>query len=133
MTEGAEADEDVLHDVRAKVLKFMPDGEKGEGGEDKPKPKSPWSTKGVGPLRVLKHKETGTVRLLLRAEPRGHIAINRSVLPDLDYKADKKYVKLTTSNEAGDGLETWMIQVKTEDMAKKLAEALEENKVHNKK
>ena len=61
------------------------------------------------------------------------IAINRSVLPDLDYKADKKYVKLTTSNEAGDGLETWMIQVKTEDMAKKLAEALEENKVHNKK
>lgn len=122
----------MLHEVRAKVLKFAPDGDK-KDGEDKPKPKSPWSTKGVGPLRVLKHKETGAVRLLLRAEPRGHIAINRALLPDLSYKADKKYVKLTTSNEAGDGLETWMIQVKTEDMAKKLAESLEESKVHNKK
>ncbi|KAM0344728.1 hypothetical protein ACHAPU_007323 [Fusarium lateritium] len=131
LAENLEQDEDVMHDVRAKVLKFMPAGEKSD--DKKPKSQSPWSTQGVGALRLLKHKETNIVRLLLRAEPRGHIAMNRAVLSDMSYKADKKYVKMTTSNEKGDGLETWMIQVKTADMAKEFAEALEKNKVHNKK
>lgn len=131
LTEGDEKDEDTLHEVRAKILKFSPGGNK-EDGDDKAKSKSPWATMGVGPLRLLKHKEKGTVRLLLRAEPRGHIAINRSLLPDLNYKADEKYVRLATSNEKGDGLETWMIQVKTKDLAKSLAEALEDNKASNK-
>ncbi|XEV00475.1 hypothetical protein FSHL1_005762 [Fusarium sambucinum] len=126
LAENLEQDEDVIHDVRAKVLKFVPAGEKSD--DKKPKSQSPWSTQGVGALRLLKHKETNVVRLLLRAEPRGHIAMNRAVLADMSYKADKKYVKMTTSNEKGDGLETWMIQVKTADMAKELAEALEKNK-----
>lgn len=130
MTEGVEKDEEVLHDVRAKVLKFVLASEK---SDDKPKSKSPWTTQGVGPLRLLKHKETGSVRLLMRAEPRGNVALNRTVLPNMDYKADEKYVKLTTSNETGDGLETWMVQVKTKDLAKGLAEALEKNKEFNKK
>ncbi|KAJ4318955.1 hypothetical protein N0V84_006579 [Fusarium piperis] len=131
LTEGLEKDEDVLHDVRAKVLKFVPASEKSE--EKKSKSQSPWSTQGVGALRLLKHKETSVVRLLLRAEPRGHIALNRAILPDMSYKADKKYVKITTSNEKGDGLETWMIQVKTADMAKELAAAMEKHKELNKK
>ena len=114
------------------MLRFIPASER-EDGEDKAKSKSPWSTQGVGPLRLLKHKETKTVRLLLRAEPRGHVALNRAVLPDMTYKADEKYVKMTTSNEKGDGLETWMIQVKTKDLAKALAEELEKNKIFNKK
>lgn len=130
MTEGLEADEEVLHDVRAKVLKFVSAAEK---SDDKPKSKSPWSTQGVGPLRLLKHKETNAVRLLMRAEPRGNVAMNRAVLPDMSYKADEKYVRMTTSNEKGDGLETWMIQVKTKDLAKGLAEALEKHKTLNKK
>lgn len=117
--------------MRAKVLKFVPAGNKEDG--DTPKSKSPWSTQGVGSLKLLKHEETGVVRLLLRAEPRGHVAMNRAVLPDLDYKADAKYVKLTTGGETGDGFETWMIQVKTKELAVKLAEALEEHKGANKK
>lgn len=129
MTEGLEADEEILHEVRAKVLKFIPASEK---SDDEPKSKSPWSTQGVGPLRLLKHNETGAVRLLLRAEPRGHVALNRAILPDLSYKADEKYVRMATSNEKGDGLETWMIQVKTKDLAKALAEALEKYKELNK-
>lgn len=51
----------------------------------------------------------------------------------MSYKADKKYVKITTSNEKGDGLETWMIQVKTADLAKELAAAMEKHKELNKK
>ncbi|PNP42932.1 hypothetical protein TGAMA5MH_05678 [Trichoderma gamsii] len=131
LTEGADKDEDVLHEVRAKVLKFVPAGEASDAEEKKSK--SPWATQGVGALRLLKHKETNAVRLLLRAEPRGNVAMNRSVLPDLSYKADEKYVKMTTSNDKGDGLETWMLQVKTKDLAKSLAEALETHKALNKK
>ena len=131
LTEGLEADEENLHEVRAKVLKFKPAGDKSDS-DDQPKSKSPWATQGIGPLRLLKHKETNAVRLLLRAEPRGHVAMNRAVLPDMSYKADEKYVKLTTSNETGDGLETWMIQVKTKDLAKELAEKLEDHKKLNK-
>ena len=133
MTEGLEADEEILHEVRAKVLKFVPAGDKSDGEEKTEKSKSPWSTQGVGPLRLLKHKDTNAVRLLLRAEPRGHVAMNRAVLPDMSYKADAKYVKMTTANEKGDSLETWMIQVKTQDLAKELAAALEEHKALNKK
>lgn len=59
--------------------------------------------------------------------------MNRAVLPDLDYKAEAKYVKITTSNEAGDGLETWMIQVKTKELASQFAEELQKNKGANKK
>lgn len=113
--------------MRAKALKFMPPAD----GDVKGKSKSPWSTQGIGPLRLLKHKETGMVRLVLRAEPRGHVASNRAVLPNMSYKADEKYVKITTSNEEGDGLETWMVQVKTKDMARELAEALEKSKGSN--
>jgi hypothetical protein len=131
LAEGVDDDEAVLHEVRAKVLRFIPASEKSD--EDKPKSKSPWSTQGVGQLRLLQNKESKLVRLLLRAEPRGHVALNRALMPNLTYKADEKYVKLTTSNEKGDGLETWMIQVKTKEIAKELAESLENNKASNKK
>lgn len=126
-----EEGEENLHEVRAKALKYV-SADKVEG-DDKPKSKSPWSTQGVGALRLLKNKETNMVRLLLRAEPRGHVAMNRAVLPNVTYKADAKYVKVMTANEKGDGLETWMIQVKTKDLAKTLAEALEKHKEANKK
>ncbi|KAK2035875.1 RanBP1 domain-containing protein [Colletotrichum somersetense] len=137
LTEGGPGEEDelVVHDVRAKIMKYIPPGseEDKDSGDDQPKNKSPWSTKGLGPLRLLKHKNTGAVRMLLRAEPRGHVVLNRSVLPSETYKADKKYLKITTSNEAGNGLETWMVQVKTEDLAKSLAAALETHKSANAK
>lgn len=96
--------------------------------------KSPWKIMGVGPLRLLKNKTTGHVRMLLRAEPRGHVALNKTVLPDFTYKADNtKYLKVTAATDDGKGLETWMLQVKTPELATALAEALEEHKKGNKK
>ena len=126
LTDGVDEGDEVLYEVRAKALKFV-------APDDRAKSKSPWSTQGVGPLRLLRHKESGVVRLVLRAEPRGHVALNRALLPSMQYKAEEKYVKITTSNETGDGLETWMLQVKTKDSAKKLADVLEERKGDNRK
>jgi hypothetical protein len=141
LTDGGpgEEDESVVHEVRAKAVKFVAagkesDGESSGGTPDKKADsKSPWKSHGVGPLRLLKHKNTGAVRMLLRVEPRGHIALNKTVLPDFNYKADNKYVKIITSNDKGSGLETWMLQVKTKDLAASLAEALETHKAANKK
>ncbi|CAK7263451.1 hypothetical protein SEPCBS119000_000497 [Sporothrix epigloea] len=138
LTDGGpgEEDEAVVHEVRAKVLRLATSSD--ESGSESPVPKekkSQWKTEGVGALRLLKNKTTGSVRLLLRAEPRGHVALNRAVLPDFTYKPESngKYVKLTTANAAGTGLETWMLQVKTKEAAQKLVDALEEHKVANKK
>lgn len=130
LTEGGpgEEDETVVHEVRCKVLKFTPASKDADSGDDKPASKSPWSTQGVGPFRLLKNKSSGALRMLVRAEPRGHVVLNRGLLPNVAYTAEAKYVKMTTSNEKGDGLETWMIQVKTADMAKETAKILEEHK-----
>ncbi|KAK3945992.1 nucleoporin nup61 [Diplogelasinospora grovesii] len=143
LTEGGPGEEDevVVHEVRAKAVKLVVGGDsdddsKSEKEKDKKGGKNPWKVQGVGPLRILKHKTTGAVRMLLRAEPRGHIALNKAVLPQFNYKVEPsggKYVKLTTATDDGKGLETWMLQVKTAKLAEELAEALEANKKANSK
>lgn len=130
LTEGGPGEEDevMLHEVRAKVIKYIPVQ---KGDEDAPK--SPWSTQGVGPLRVLKNKSTGTVRILLRAEPRGHIAMNKTILPDIEYAAKEKTISFVAASDDGSNLETWLLQVKKPELAKELASVLEANKSANKK
>ncbi|KAI0431117.1 hypothetical protein F5Y09DRAFT_330540 [Xylaria sp. FL1042] len=132
LTEGGpgEEDETLLYEVRAKAIKYIPVQ---KGDEDQGKEKSPWSTRGVGPLRVLKSKSTGTVRMLLRAEPRGHVALNKTILPDVDYKPKLKTLNFVTADDQGSGLETWVLQVKTAALATELAGVLEANKIANKK
>jgi hypothetical protein len=117
---AGEEDEEALHTVRAKALKFVAPKKAGD--------KSEWTTKGLGPLKILKHKETGSSRVLLRADPSGSIVLNKSILSQVSYEATGKTVKLLTADDAGKGLETWILQVKTADMAKELAEFLEANK-----
>jgi len=130
LTEGGPGEEDevVVHEVRAKALKLVPADKDKDSDSESAAKKSPWKTMGVGPLRILKHKTTGAVRLLLRAEPRGYVALNKALLPNFNYKAEVKYVKVTTASDSGTGLETWMLQVKTKEVAQALAEALEKNK-----
>lgn len=115
-----EENEEVLHQVRAKALKFEPS--KDAGG------KSDWVVKGLGPLRVLKNKETGSSRVLLRADPSGTIVLNKGILGNVTYTVTGKTLKLLTAGEGGQGLETWLLQVKTPAGAEELAGVLEANK-----
>ncbi|KAH7356909.1 hypothetical protein BKA65DRAFT_495732 [Rhexocercosporidium sp. MPI-PUGE-AT-0058] len=114
-----EEDEEVLHEVRAKARMFSTLPE--EDGNQ-------WVTKGLGPLRVLQHKETKAVRLLLRADPLGTIVLNKALLSEVSYEATAKTVKLLANAGDGKGLETWLLQVKTDEAAKELASVLEKNK-----
>ncbi|KAI1100948.1 hypothetical protein F4804DRAFT_344325 [Jackrogersella minutella] len=132
LTEGGPGEEDeiILHEVRAKAIKFVPVS---KGGDEEDEKKSPWSTQGVGPLRVLKNKSTGTVRMLLRAEPRGHIALNKALISDLEYSAKEKTVNFAAASDNGLDLETWVLQVKKPESAQQLVNVLEANKGANKK
>jgi hypothetical protein len=114
-----EEGEDVLHEVRAKALQF---------GYIKKDDKQGWETKGVGPLRVLKNKDTKATRILLRGDPSGKIILNKGLLPSCKYAPTGKTVNITTTDDSGKGLETWLLQVKTPESAKALAEVLESNK-----
>ncbi|KAL0467172.1 hypothetical protein QR685DRAFT_78666 [Neurospora intermedia] len=128
-----EEDESVVYEVRAKAYKLVaPEDDDDEGSKEKKKP-SVWKTQGVGPLRLLKHKNTGAVRMLMRVEPRGNIALNKIILPNFTYKPEAsapKNIKITTATDDGKGLETWMLTTKT---TQALADALEEHKKANEK
>ena len=112
-----EEDEEVLHEVRAKTTKFVTKDGKGS-----------WETRGVGPLRVLKNKDTGAVRMLQRGDPSGKIVFNKGVLSNAKYEATGKTVKVMALAGNGDALETWVIQFKTPEFAQALAAVLEANK-----
>lgn len=114
LTAGGPGEEDELvsHEVRAKALKFESEQ---------------WITKGLGPLRILKHKETGVSRILMRADPSGKVILNKGILAKVNYESTGKTVKLLTAGDSG-GIETWIIQVKTPELATKLAAVLELNK-----
>ncbi|KAL8419098.1 hypothetical protein RB594_002343 [Gaeumannomyces avenae] len=133
LTEGGpgEEDEHVVFEVRGKALKLSNGDDSDDEKGGKKKDKSPWKTMGVGPVRLLKHKTTGVVRILLRGEPRGNIVMNKVLLPDFSYKTEKgdKYVKVPAASDSGTGLETWMLQVKDAAKGKALAAALEQHKV----
>lgn len=118
---AGEEDEEVLFESRAKAMIWTKDVQ-----QDNPKDK--WVSKGVGPLRILKHKETGATRTLLRADPMANIVINKGVLGKFNYEPNAKTVKMLASSDDGKGLETWLIQVKTVELAKELAKVLEESK-----
>ncbi|KAI0885751.1 uncharacterized protein GGS22DRAFT_161895 [Annulohypoxylon maeteangense] len=124
-----EEDEIILHEVRAKAIKYVSIRK----GEEEEENKSPWTTQGVGPLRVLKNKSTGTVRMLLRAEPRGHIAMNKALLSDVEYKSKEKTVTIVAASDNGNELESWVLQVKKPDFAQELVRVLEANKSANKR
>ncbi|KAI9810003.1 MAG: hypothetical protein M1826_003794 [Phylliscum demangeonii] len=111
-----EEDEDILFQVRARALTMEP-------------VQKAWVSRGVGPLRVLKHQDTGAVRILMKQDPRGSIVINTALIKDVAYQVQKngKSVSLATAGEDG-SLRSWMVMVKESRDAEQLAATLEQEK-----
>ncbi|XP_030524373.1 ran-binding protein 1 homolog b-like [Rhodamnia argentea] len=65
-----EEDEDAILDLKAKLYRFDKDG-------------SQWKERGAGTVKLLKHKETGKVRLVMRQSKTLKICANHLVFPTM--------------------------------------------------
>ncbi|KAA6416098.1 MAG: hypothetical protein FRX48_00817 [Lasallia pustulata] len=109
-----EENEDILFEVRAKGLIY--DSEKKE-----------WSIQGLGPVRVLKDRQTGKARILLRQDPSGRILLNAALMSEMSYEYSKpKGVKMGVATDGK--FSTWMIKVGKDGDATRLSSVLEDNK-----
>ena len=109
-----EEDENVVYEVRAKATSM--DSQAKE-----------FVSRGVGPLRILKHRTTGQPRALLRADPGGRIALNSGLMKQGKYK---NIGANTVSGPFADSkgmVGAWRLRVKTADEATGLLQALEQN------
>ena len=111
-----EEDEDVIMQVKAKALQWDKD-------------LSSWSSKGLGPLRVLRNRESQHTRVLLRQDPSGKIVLNFALSKSFTYESSQsKTVRVPIVNESGK-IESWMIKVGNDEDAKKLASTMEDNRI----
>ena len=110
-----EEDEDVVFEVKGKAMVYD-------------RPSSKWDVKGVGFLRVLKNRDTGKTRMLMRQDPSGKILLNTGLAPQFKYDSNQsKHVRLPFANESGK-IEGWMLRVGKDEDAKGLVGVLEANK-----
>ncbi len=113
-----EENEDVLFEVKAKAMTYDAASE----GDSK------WIVKGVGPLRVMKHRVTGNTRLLLRAEPSGRIAVNSGLIKDMTYESTSaKAIRVPVAGASGK-IDVYTFKVGNDDDAKELAGILSANR-----
>lgn len=72
-TKTGEEDEEVLFKIRAKLFRFSTELKE-------------WKERGTGDVRILKHKESKKIRLLMRREKTLKICLNHYVNPDIELK-----------------------------------------------
>ena len=110
-----EEDEDTLYEARAKASKWD-------------ESKKEWVLQGLGPFRIMKNRENGNSRMLMRQDPSGRILMNASLIPEVTYKAENKSMsRIPIMSESGK-LETWIVKVGKDSDATTMAAKLEENK-----
>lgn len=110
-----EEDEDVLFTVKAKAMSYDVENKT-------------WPSRGVGMLRVLKHRETAKTRILMRQDPNGKIVLNTALLSTMKYEnIQNKTVKIAVATEQGK-LSTWMLRTGKDEDAIELARILEAEK-----
>lgn len=70
-----EEDEEELFKMRAKLYRFASENDPAE-----------WKERGTGDVKLLKHKEKGTIRLLMRRDRTLKICANHHILPMMELK-----------------------------------------------
>lgn len=113
-----EEEENVLLDMKAKLYRFDKDGNQ-------------WKERGVGTVKLLKHKETGKVRLVMRQAKTLKICANHLVLPSISVQEHSGNEKSCVwhAPDFSDGElkeELFCIRFGTVENAKKFMEMVEE-------
>jgi len=119
--DSLEHDEDELIKLRAKSYRYVIDDEDGPQ----------WKERGVGHVKLLKHKTKGTVRILMRRDKTLKICINHHLLPSMNLQphcsSDKAFVWNTPADFADEEAkqETLAIKFGNADNAKQFKEIFE--------
>ncbi|XP_076003674.1 ran-specific GTPase-activating protein [Genypterus blacodes] len=88
-----EEDEEEIFKIRGRLYRYASENDPAE-----------WKERGTGDLKMLKHKEKGTIRLLMRRERTLKICANHHILPSMELKpsagSDKAWVWNTVADFA---------------------------------
>lgn len=104
-----EEDEEVLYKVRAKLFRFHADTKE-------------WKERGTGDVKILKHKVTGRVRILMRRDKTLKICANHLISADYELKpnigSDRSWVYTVTADisKVNQKLKLWLSDLVTRKM-----------------
>ncbi|XP_048481602.1 E3 SUMO-protein ligase RanBP2 [Plutella xylostella] len=110
-----EEDETAVFSARSKLFRFVD---------------NQWKERGIGEMKLLKHKVTGKVRVLMRREQVHKICANHLITPELDIQPMKNEAKayFWAANDFADEslvFEKFCVRFKTAEIAKQFYEAFE--------
>lgn len=126
--------EDVLFSVhKAKATKW--DEKKSDSGEMS----MGWVDRGKGPLYILKNKESGKVRVVLKVPPFGVTKMNFAPLKNMQYEVTGKAGKMvqgvfidhlesSAAKEGASQFSKWLVQVGSKEDAEEIARVLMEER-----
>lgn len=120
-----EEDEDVKFKMRAKLFRFDPDS-------------SEWKERGTGDVRLLAHKTTGKIRLVMRRDKTLKVCANHAITPEMTLQpnigSDRSWVWKTLADmaEGAPSAETLAIRFANSDNANQFKEAFEDAQKVNK-
>ena len=114
-----EEDEDVLYEHRAKLYRFS-------NGE--------WKERGIGDVKLLKHRSSGVVRIVMRRERVLKLCMNHRVTPSLNLQMmPSAGGKAWMWHDFSEGLESthehFSLRFKTEDIANEFRAAFDKAKL----
>jgi len=138
-TKGKKDDEDKLTDAQIRLTDLTEtekeehdllfECEKAKAMEHDTTSKSPqgsWTSKGIGPVRILKNKRTGIVSLLMRAMPGGKIIVNTRLLPKFDATGAGKTIRVSIAT--GPKPSSWCFRFTTDEAAADFMRTYNENR-----
>ncbi|XP_050071746.1 E3 SUMO-protein ligase RanBP2 [Anopheles maculipalpis] len=107
-----EEDEHVLYTHRAKLYRFI---------------SSEWKERGIGDVKILKHKETGKLRVVMRREQVLKICLNHALTDDICYtkKDDKSWQFVANDFSEGNfEIMNFCLRFKSSDIAQDFRDAI---------
>ncbi|KAJ2182694.1 Ran GTPase binding protein Sbp1 [Coemansia sp. RSA 551] len=120
-----EEDEDSIFKMRAKLFRFDTEGRE-------------WKERGTGDVKLLKHKENGKIRLLMRREKTLKVCANHYITEDMvlspNVGSDRSWVWNVAADLVEDEAERQLLAIRfgNAENATKFKEAFEEARETNK-
>lgn len=104
-----EEDEEVLYKVRAKLFRFHPDTKE-------------WKERGTGNVKILKHKQSGKARVLMRRDKTLKICANHMISKEYELKpnvgSDKSWVYSVAADVSDGDAEAQTLAIRFGDKEK---------------